>query len=228
VSVLADDEARRLILAARLSPMLQPLAERGVVRRYRRGARLLQEDEPGDTLLIVIDGQVRAFSEAPPDGRGRDKGREITFGVYATGDYVGEMALDGKPRSASVEALVPTVCSIVTRQSIRSHITEYPDFAFELLARVIARARHATDNARDMALNDVYTRLRALLQGLVGPADRSGIRKVDARPTHRDMASRLGCSREMVSRLLKDLEKGGYLETEGRGLRLLRQLPPRW
>jgi CRP/FNR family transcriptional regulator, cyclic AMP receptor protein len=228
VSILPDDEARRLIDQAPLTDNLRPLAERGVVRRYRRGALLVQEGEPGDTLMIVIEGQVRAFSEAPPDGRGRENGREITFGIYHAGDFVGEMSLDGQPRSASVEALQATVCAIVTRQSIRSHISQYPDFAFDLLTRVISRARSATANARDMALNDVYSRLRALLHELAGPGDEQGVRRIAERPTHREMASRLGCSREMVSRLLKDLAQGGHVATDGRGLVLPKPLPTRW
>lgn len=228
VSALSDDEARRLIEQAPLSPLLRPLAERGQVRRWRRGSLLVEEGDPGDTLLIVVEGRVKAFSETPPSANGRDKVREITFGIYTAGDYIGEMTLDGGTRSASVVALDTTVCSVVTRHSIRQHIAEHPDFAFELLARVIARARGATTNAKGMALLDVYSRLRSLLDTLADAAAADGSRLIVERLTHAETASRLGCSREMVSRLLKDLDTGGYIRVEGAGLRLLKPLPMRW
>ena len=228
VSTLSDEEACRLIEQAPLSPLLRPLAERGQLRRWRRGSLLVEEGDPGDTLLIVIDGRVKAFSETPPSAHGRDKVREITYGIYSAGDYIGEMTLDGGNRSASVIALETTVCSVVTRHSIRQHISEHPDFAFELLARVIARARGATTNAKGMALLDVYSRLRSLLDSLATEAAADGHRLIAERLTHAETASRLGCSREMVSRLLKDLDTGGYIRVEGAGLRLLKPLPMRW
>lgn len=228
VSALSDDEARRLLAQAPLSPLLRPLAERGQLRRWRRGSLLVEEGDPGDTLLIVVEGRVKAFSETPPSAHGRDKVREITYGIYTAGDYIGEMTLDGGARSASVIAMENTVCSVVTRHSIRLHIGEHPDFAFELLSRVIARARGATSNAKGMALLDVYSRLRALLDEQAGPAGPDGSRLIAERLTHAETASRLGCSREMVSRLLKDLDIGGYIRVEGPGLRLLKPLPQRW
>ncbi len=228
VPTLGEEEARRLIEAAPLSPLLRPLAERGQLRRWRRGSLLVEEGDPGDTLLIVIEGRVKAFSETPPSPNARDKVREITYGIYTAGDYIGEMTLDGGTRSASVIALDTTVCSIVTRHSIRQHIGECPDFAFELLSRVIARARGATDNAKGLALLDVYSRLRSLLDALAAAPLPDGSRLIAERLTHAETASRLGCSREMVSRLLKDLDTGGYTRVEGRGLRLLKALPLRW
>lgn len=228
VSALSDEEARRLIAQAPLSDLLRPLAERGQLRRWRRGSLLMEEGDPGDTLLILVSGRVKAFSETPPSPHGRDKVREITYGIYTAGDYIGEMTLDGGARSASVVALETTVCSVVTRHSIRLHIAEHPDFAFELLSRVIARARGATHNAKGMALLDVYSRLRALLEELAGPASADGSRLIAERLTHAETASRLGCSREMVSRLLKDLDVGGYVRVDGAGLRLIRPLPQRW
>lgn len=225
---LSEDEARRLLDQAPLSPLVRPLAERGQMRAWRKGSLLVEEGESGDTLLIVVQGRVKAYSETRPDGPARDKAREITYGIYTAGDYIGEMSLDGGPRSASVVALEPTVCSVVTRQSIRLHIAEHPDFAFELLARVIRRARGATVNARRMALLDVYGRLRALLGEMAGPPAEDGSRLIPQRLTHAETASRLGCSREMVSRLLKDLDTGGYIRVEGAGLRLMKALPQRW
>jgi CRP/FNR family cyclic AMP-dependent transcriptional regulator len=169
----------------------------------------------------VLKGRLRVFSVHA------DNGREITYGTYGPGEYVGEMSLDGAPRSASVETLAPTTCAVVARSTLQAFIAERPDFAFELLAKVIRRARAATLTARQLALNDAYGNLKAWLEAEAVPQV-DGTRWIAERPTHRELAHRIGRSREMVSRLLKDLEAGGYVVVEGAGLRLARDLPGRW
>jgi CRP/FNR family cyclic AMP-dependent transcriptional regulator len=208
-------------LQAALPDSLRPLAQRGEARRYRQGTLLIQEGDSGDTLYIVLSGRLRAFSAA-------DNGREITYGVYGPGEYLGEMSLDGGPRSASVETVEASVCVVITRPTLTQHLAEHPEFAYELLAKVIRRARAATLSARQLALNDVYGRLKAVLDALAGPPDADGTRLIGERLTHQALANRLGCSREMVSRLVKDLERGDYLDGNASCLRLLRALPSRW
>ena len=96
------------------------------------------------------------------------------------------------------------------------------------MGRLIRRARLATDNARGVALTDVYARLTVLLDRLAGPPDAQGQRMLCERLTHQQIASHLACSREMVSRLLKDLGTGGYTAVRERRLVLLKSLPARW
>lgn len=203
------------------SPALRELAARGVIHQYKAGRLLIEEGDAGDTLYIVLKGRLRVFSAHA------ENGREITYGTYGPGEYVGEMSLDGAARSASVETLAPTTCAVVTRSTLQAFIAERPDFAFELLAKVIRRARAATLTARQLALNDAYGNLKAWLEAeaVLQP---DGTRWIAERPTHRELAHRIGRSREMVSRLLKDLETGGYLVLDGSGLRLARELPGRW
>ena len=199
---------------------LRTLVSRGEPRRYRKGTLLIQEGDVGETLFIVLSGRVKAFSTDERD-------REIVYGVYGPGEYLGEMSLDGGPRSASVITLEATVCSVVTRKTLREHIAANPEFAFELLSRVIRRARLATQSARSMALLDVYGRMVRLLDGLA-VIQPDGSRFITPRITHADLASRVGCSREMISRLMKDLEQGGYMRSQQRMLILVKPLPTRW
>ncbi len=203
-----------------LPDTLRRLAERGVVRRYRKQQVIIEEGSVGDTLHLILSGQVKACSID-------HRRREIIYGVYGPGDYVGEMSLDGGPRSANVIALEPTAAVVLTRMALQAHIADEPAFAFELLSRVIRRARMATATARNMALLDVYGRLVHLLDSLAQPCS-DGSRLVADRLTHADIAARVGCSREMVSRLMKDLETGGYVSRDGRALRIHRELPARW
>jgi len=203
-----------------LSGSLRPLAARGVLKHYRKGARLIEEGDYGDTLYIVLSGQLRVFTRGEGD-------RELTFGTYGPGEYVGEMSLDGGRRSASVEAAQTSVCAMVTRTTLLLHIGEHPEFALELLAKVIWLARTATLSARDLALTSAYSRLKGLLETLA-VTQPDGRRVIVAPPTHRATASLIGCTPGMITKMFKQLEFGGYVTGEGRALCLARPLPARW
>lgn len=204
-----------------LSDSLRTLACRGVLRSYRKGALLIHEGDIGDTLFIILAGRLRAFSVSETGDR------EITYDSYGPGEYVGEMGLDGGPRSAHVEAVEASTCAMVTRRTLQAHLAEQPDFAFELLAKVISRAREATRKLRSMGLSNVYGRLKLLLQQLAA-AQPDGSFVIAELPRHWEIAAQLGCGREMVGRVLGDLHRGGYIEyIDKRHLRF-RQLPAGW
>ena len=203
-----------------MSESLRTLARRGVVQRLKRGVQIITEGDRGDTLYIVLSGQLRSFSTGDSD-------REVTYGTYGPGEYVGEMGLDGGLRSANVQTLVPSVCVLVTRTTLERHLAEQPAFAFELLAKVTRLARTATLSLRQIALNDVYGGLKAVLEALA-PLAVNGDRVVDPAPSHLEISRQLGCSREMVSKVMKDLERGGYVAVGRRRLVLQRSLPAKW
>ena len=209
-----------LIEQAPFDDSLRALALRGEARRVRKGTQLIVEGDIGETLFVVVQGRLRAFSV------GADE-REVTYGTYGPGEYVGEMGLDGGPRSAHVEVEEAGVVVVVTRRTLEAHLAEHPKFAFELLAKVIRLARTATLSLRQIALNDVYGRLKALLEAQAVPLP-DGTRALEPAPSHLEMSRLIGCGREMVSRVMKDLERGGYVESGRRHVRLLRALPAKW
>ncbi len=202
------------------APAVRALATRGDLRRYRKGTILIHEGDAGDALFILLSGQVKVFCTDPND-------KEITFGVFGPGDYVGEMALDGGPRSASVITQQPTLTSVVKRATLLAFIAEHPEFALELLSKVIRRLRLATRDARNLAFIDVYGRLTSCLHELA-PQQPDGVQRRTERITHQELASRVGCSREMVSRILKDLESGGYIRVVDKRITLVGKFPQRW
>lgn len=207
-------------LLAQLEPSLARLAARGIVRSYRKNTIILNEGEPGDSLFVLLQGQVKVYATD-------ENGREITYGTIEAGDYFGEMSLDGGPRSASVMTLDNCLCALVSRAAVQQHLAEEPEFALQLVAQVIRRARSATETARQMALLDVYGRVIHTLEGQQGPATHQAPIQL-TQITHQQIASRVGASREMVSRLLKDLEKGGYVELGIKRITLKKKLPARW
>jgi CRP/FNR family cyclic AMP-dependent transcriptional regulator len=207
-------------LIAELTPAVGRLAARGIVRSYRKNTIVLNEGETGDSLFVLLQGQVKVYATD-------ENGREITYGIIQAGDYFGEMSLDGGPRSASVMTLEPSLCSLISRAAVEQHLADEPAFAFSLVTHVIRRARSATETARQMALLDVYGRVIHTLEGEHGPASNQAPVQL-TQITHQQIASRVGASREMVSRLLKDLEKGGYVELGIKRITLKKKLPARW
>ncbi len=201
-------------------PMLRELAISGVARSYAAGAHILKEGDKGDSLYVILSGKVKVYVSD------RD-GRDMVLDFHGPGDYVGEMALDGKPRSASVIAVEPTTCSVVTRETLRNAIAANPDVAMSLIGTLIERARIATDNVKNLALMDVYGRVARLLLS-IAQEQPDGTLVVPERMTQQDIAERVGSSRDMVSRIFKDLTAGGYITVTDRRITIHRRPPPRW
>lgn len=217
-----------------LTPTLRSLALRGAVRSYPKKSVLINEGDDGDSVFVLLKGSVKVFSMD-------ESGREITYGKIQAGDYFGEMSLDGGPRSASVMTLEPCTCAVLTRRNVSEHLTVEPEFAINLVAQVIRRARAATEVARNMALLGVHSRLVAVLQENLDPTHYASPTKrqsTTADPallaphiiepiTHQDIAGRIGASREAISRVLKELERSGHLILSHKRITLLKKLPDR-
>ena len=206
-------------LAPLTEATLRSIAASGVVRSYPRNVVLINEGDQGDSLFIVVSGKVKVYAS-------NAAGKEVVIDFHGPGEYVGEMSLDGAPRSASVITVEPTTCAVVSRAQFREFILAHPDFALHLIEKLIHRVRLATDNVKSLALSDVYGRLVRLLNALV--VDQDGRQVVPEKLTQQDIAERVGSSRDMISRLMKDLVAGGYVAVEDRTITLLRKLPPAW
>src|SRR4051812_19450034 len=113
-------------LAPLQATTLHAVAARGVVRKFPRHTVLIQEGDRGDSLYIVLSGKVKVFAS-------NEAGREFVIGMHGVGEYVGEMCLDGSPRSASVMTMEATTCAVVTRADFEAFVREHPDFALHLI-----------------------------------------------------------------------------------------------
>jgi CRP/FNR family cyclic AMP-dependent transcriptional regulator len=199
--------------------VLRQIAASGVVRTFPKSTILIAEGDVGDSLYIIVSGRVKVFAS-------NEAGREVVINFHGPGEYVGEMSLDGEPRSASVVTMEPTTCAIVNRAQFRDFLAQNPDFAQHLIQTLIHRCRGATENVKSLALSDVYGRLVRLLNALA--VERDGHQVVEERLTQQDIADRVGASRDMIGKLMKDLVGGGYLAVEDRRIAILKRLPPGW
>jgi CRP/FNR family cyclic AMP-dependent transcriptional regulator len=206
-------------IAAIDDPVARDLAGSGQVRSFAKNAVFINEGDRADSLFIIISGRVKVYvSDA--------QGREMILDIRGAGQYVGEMMLDGGPRSASVQALEPTACVVVGRDALRAAIAADPDLALSLIGKLIERTRMATESVKSLALTDVYGRVSRLLLSLA--RERDGKLVVPERMTQQDIADRVGASRDMISRIFKDLTAGGYVTVVDRRITLNRRPPARW
>jgi len=200
--------------------LLRDIARQGGVRSYPANAVLINEGDTSDTLFILLSGRVKVYSN-------NAEGKEIVITTHGPGEYVGELALDGGVRSASVMTLEPTTCSIVSGANLRAFVAAHPDFASHLIFKLIRSVRQATESVKSLALEDVYERVIRLLNDISDPAE-GGQRLVREKLTQQDVADRIGASREMVSRIFKDLTAGGYLETSSGRIAIVKKPPASW
>ena len=198
---------------------LRAIASTGVIRTFPKNTVLINEGDVGDGLYVILSGRVKVYAS-------NEAGREFVIDFHGPGEYVGEMTLDGAPRSASVITVEPTTTAVVNRAHFRDFILAHPDFALHLIERLIHRVRVTTGNLKSLALSDVYGRMARLLNALAQPVD--GRMVVPEKLTQQDIADRVGASRDMIGKLMKDLTGGGYIAVEDRTITLLRKLPTGW
>jgi CRP/FNR family cyclic AMP-dependent transcriptional regulator len=201
------------------SEVLRDIAARGGVRRYPANAVLITEGDQSDALYIIVSGAVKVYAA-------NEAGKEVILNTHGAGEYVGEMALDGGVRSASVMTLEPTTCAVVSGAQLREFIVSHPDFALHLIHNLIHRLRALTSTTKSLALEDVYSRVIGLLQRLSVPEGEH--RVLLQRMTQQDIAERVGSSREMVSRIFKELTVGGYVQVSAGRITILKTPPAGW
>jgi CRP/FNR family transcriptional regulator, cyclic AMP receptor protein len=198
---------------------VRELASLGRVRSYPRHTVFITEGDSSDSVFVILSGKVKIFISDT-------EGHEMILDTHGPGDYVGEMALDGKPRSASVMTLEPSTFSVVQREPLLEAIRRTPDFALEIISRIIDRARLATNSVKDLALLDVYGRVARLLLNMA--VEKEGKLLIPDKLTQQEIAERVGASRDMVSRIFRDLTQGGYITVEHRFITINKRPPPRW
>jgi len=198
---------------------LRALAPHGSVRSFPRNAVVVNEGDATDSLYILLSGRVKAYvSEAD--------GREVVLSTVGVGYYFGEMVLDGCPRSASVMTLEPCRFFVIPRGDIEGLLERNPAFARHLIRMLIAKVRALTQKVLDLALKDVYGRFVKFIDE--NAIEQGAARVVPERLTQHDIAARIGGSREMVNRIVKDLTAGGYISVEAKHIAVHKKLPAHW
>ena len=199
---------------------IKPIADNAIIRSYPKNTIIIHEGDTSDSMYIILSGKVKVFVS-------NDNGREVILGVQGPGEYFGEMALvDEMPRSASVITMIQSKFCIISKALFESSLTSNPAIALKMLKIQTQRVRRLTLNVKNLALLDVYGRVARALLNLATLQDDHMV--IEHRLTHQDIAKMVGASREMVSRIMKDLTTGGYIKTEGQHITINERLPTGW
>jgi CRP/FNR family cyclic AMP-dependent transcriptional regulator len=198
---------------------LRELAPHGAVRSVPKNTIVVYEGEESDSLYVLLSGRVKIFISA-------EDGKEIVLNTMSKGEYFGELVLDGGPRTASVMTLEPCKLFVIPQRDVEGLLLANAGFSRDMLERVIAKVRSLTAKVRDLALRDVYGRFVRFTED--NAVEMNGERVIPEKLTQAEIAARIGGSREMVSRIVRDLTQGGYIAIEAKRIRLLKKLPANW
>lgn len=197
---------------------LQVLEQHSTTRRYPKGVMLMMEGNENSQLFIIRSGKVSVFVND-------EEGNQANLNYMGAGEYFGELSLlDGKPCSASVVTVTECELSTLSRHNFRELLISEPELGIDLMEELVARIRFLTDNVKNLALLDVYGRVINALTRLSNDAKRIE----NPKPTHQDIANLVGSSREMVSRIMKELVTGGYIEQGSNYIQINKPFPKHW
>ncbi len=208
---------RRVPLFSMLTASQAEAVAGAVVKsRFKRGESIVEQGKKSDALSIILTGRARVVTT---DARGR----EVILATMHPGDYVGEMSLiDNEPHSATVRAEIQTDALVLGRLEFARCLPENSSMAYAVMKGLVQRLRHADRKIESLALMDVYGRVaRALLEFAV--VDAKGDAVIRDKVSRQDLAKMVGASREMVSRVMKDLEERGFIETRSDGSMVVKE-----
>ncbi|MEE8361417.1 MAG: Crp/Fnr family transcriptional regulator [Gemmatimonadales bacterium] len=181
-------------------------------RTYPKGSVIVFEDDPGDTLYLVADGQVKVVLIG-------EDGREVILSVLGQGTFFGEMALlDDRPRSAHVIAMEDSILLLLRRDDFQARLRQSPAVAISLLSELSGRLRLADEKIGALVLLDVNGRVAALLLRL---AQDEGGDRITKKLTHNTIAQMIGSSRETVSRTMRNLVNREIIQVSRKEIVLL-------
>jgi len=176
-------------------------------RSVARSTIIMAAGDPTDSLYIVLSGRLKVMmSDAD--------GKEVILTILGPGEFFGEMGLiDDAPRSASVVAIESCELLAITRRDFKKCLAENLEMSMAVMRGLVRRLREADRKIGSLALLDVYGRVARLLLDMAETVD--GQKMVTKRLPKQDIAKMIGASREMVSRVMKDLQMGGFIEMRG-------------
>jgi CRP/FNR family cyclic AMP-dependent transcriptional regulator len=208
-------------LFTELTPDQKALIAEGIrIQQFPRSAVLITQGDLSDSLFVLLSGRLKVYIVGV-------NGREILLDFLEPTAAFGELSLiDGQPRSASVMTVEACRLAVLPRQHFLDCLEKHPAIAIILLKTLVQRSRGLVGRIGDMALLDVYGRVSNILLARVSKESE------DAYPTltitHQELANLVGSSREMITRILNDLKKGGFITIENRQITLINPLPKRW
>lgn len=214
----AVDLARVPLLAALSPDELEMAARLFTLHRYPKGAILVSEGDRLDDFNFMLSGAAKFYWQD-------DEGRQLDIATVEPGAHFVDATFGGEPALASLIALEDLRVASIPMKDFEQLLMQHPKLAIAFIKRLIKGFRRRLKATRVFAMEDVYGRVT---QFLLSRAVESDGRLLTERLTQEEIARRVGATREMVGRVLRDLTRGGYLEVERGRISILRKLPRHW
>jgi CRP/FNR family cyclic AMP-dependent transcriptional regulator len=197
---------------------LQATAQLFAVRSYAKDTIVATEGDRLDLFNIILSGKIQFFW--------RDEaGYQVKLGIDGPGGHFADVTLDGEPILMSVIALEDLRVASIPVTEIKRLLLRHPQVGVVLLMDVVARLRRLVQRTKGFTMEDVYGRVVQLLLASAGETEG---KRVIERLTHAEIGQRVGATREMVGRVMRDLARGGYIEAARGRVTILRKPPKRW
>ena len=183
-----------------------------------RSTTIMAGGDPTDSLYIVLSGRLKVMmSDA--------EGKEVILSILGPGEFFGEMGLiDDEPRSATVVTIEPCELLSIAKRDFKKSLADNFDMSMAVMRGLVRRLREADRKIGSLALLDVYGRVARLLLDMAENVD--GEKVVTKRLPKQDIAKMVGASREMVTKVMKDLQMSGYIDVQGSTIVLRDTIPP--
>lgn len=173
-------------------------------KTFPRGTTIIAAGDTTESLYVIISGRLKVMMSD-------DEGREVILAILGPNEFFGEMGLlDDHPRSASVVAIEACELLTLAKRDFKKCLADNVEMTMTVMRGVVKRLREADQKIGSLALMDVYGRVARLLLEMSEIVD--GQKVVTKKLAKQDIAKMIGASREMVSRVMKDLQAGGYIE----------------
>ncbi|QLG88378.1 Crp/Fnr family transcriptional regulator [Chitinibacter bivalviorum] len=199
---------------------LEYILATGLKRNMAKGTFVFREGDPAESMYVLIEGRARCFASD-------NQGKEFVFMVVEPGDAVGEISLiDNEPRGWSCQCEEDSSFLMFSKQEFREAMEREPHVKDLVVQNLAAMVRHLSTTMKNLALLDVYGRVRALFESMLIVED--GVEMVSQPLTQQAIADRVGSSREMIARILKELVFGGYIRLENKKIIIIQKLPERF
>lgn len=203
------------VFSALSQSQLDTISSMTVKKTFGRGTLVIRKGGTSNSLHILLSGRARVMVA-------NSSGREVILSTLTLGDYVGEMSLiDNKPHSASVYCESSCDVLILEGGAFARCMAENSDMSQRILGGLVQRLRGAIRQIESLAFLDVYGRVAGAL--LEMSQDIQGRRVIPGKVSRLRLAKVVGASRELVSRVMIDLENRSVIQTQEDGSVLLRK-----
>ncbi len=200
-------------------PDIQHVASQVATRQFPKNSVVVTQGDETDSLYVIIEGKVDVFLQ-------NDKGKEIIINTLSECDTFGELApLGGIPRQASIITTEESLMVVISRLVFMDTLLTKPAISMRIIDQLIDLIKDLTEEVSSLALEDVYNRV---VRVLYKHSEEIGNKLVTEKLTQQDIALRVGATREMVHRILKELKTGGYISITGKHITIEKKLPPGW